>query len=203
MLYIERLTSKMMKTEVKRNECVYCRVVHKKDRCCPVARKACNENYHVRYSMVQEERPDFRGLTLPEMRWIASELATYKNATVTPWEVLYILKLGGKEKKNARRAFNKKMERCPISLDLSKSEIKKELLKRWDEYQSSFRDQISAGPPPMDLPTFECYVCDKVFDEKEQYWDRLTSKWEIRDKHLSHDDKDEDGNALCMLCYIR
>jgi hypothetical protein len=68
----------MMKTEVKRNECVYCRVVHKKDRCCPVARKACNENYHVRYSMVQEERPDFRGLTLPEIRWIASELQHIK-----------------------------------------------------------------------------------------------------------------------------
>ena len=193
----------MMKTEVKRNECVYCRVRHKKGGFCPAARKARNENYHVRYSMVQEERPDFRGLTLPEMRWIASELATYKNATVTPWEVLCILKLGGKKKKNVRRAFNKKMERCPISLDLSKSEIKKELLKRWDEYQSSFRDQISAGPPPMDLPTFECYMCDKVFDEKEQYWDRLTSKWVIRDKHLSHDDKDEDGNALCMSCYIR
>ena len=192
----------MMKTEVKRNECVYCRVRHKKNGFCPTERKARNENYHIRYCMGQEKRPDFRGLTLPEMRWIASELATYKNATVTPWEVLYILKLGGKEKKNARRAFNKKMERCPISLDLSKSEIKKELLKRWDEYQSSFRDQISAGPPPMDLPTFECYMCDKVFDEKEQYWDRLTSKWVIRDKHITHDGKDDDGNGLCMSCYI-
>ena len=99
----------MMKTEVKRNECVYCRVVHKKGLFCPTERKARNENYHLRYCMVQEERPDFRGLTLPEMRWIASELATYKKATVSPCEVLYILKLGGKEKKNARRAFNKKI----------------------------------------------------------------------------------------------
>lgn len=189
-----------MKKEEKRNKCIYCRVVHKKDGFCPTKRKARNENYDIRYSMVQEERPDFRGLTLPEMRWIASELATYKNATVTPWEVLCILKLGGKKKKNVRRAFNKKMERCPISLDLSKSEIKKELLKRWDEHQP-FRDQISVGPPPMELPKFECYMCDKVFDEKEQFWDRLTSKWAIRDKHFNQDDKD--GNGLCMLCYIR
>jgi hypothetical protein len=57
-------------------------------------------------------------------------------------------------------------------------------------------------PPPMDLPTFECYIymCDKVFDEKKPYWDRLTSKWAIRDKHFN-EDKDDDGNGLCNIRY--
>ena len=54
----------------------------------------------------------------------------------------------------------------------------------------------------MDLPIFECYIymCDKVFDEKEPYCDRLTSKWAIRDKHFN-EDKDDDGNGLCNIRY--
>jgi len=43
-------------------------------------------------------------------------------------------------------------------------------------------------------------MCDKVFDEKKPYWDRLTSKWAIRDKHFN-EDKDDDGNGLCNIRY--
>jgi hypothetical protein len=164
-----------------RVRCVFCNSLsHKMEK--------CNSNFNGHRKsldkgwcfLMDSERPNFEILAVNELRYIAWNYAAYEGA-VHDWH-----------EKNTQH-YNRKFRFRPIDLSLSKAQLIKELVRRWEGFQP-VRDLRKNKPVPTeedDCPI--CLECTTITYE----WSYNVSNW------IKHDEKitTECKHSFCTKCW--
>lgn len=168
-------------TTVK-SRCEFCNSLsHKKE--------ACNSNFNGRLKsidrgwscMMDDECPKFEILKLNELRYVAWHFAAYEGA-VHDW------------RKKTTQQYNRKFRFRSIDLSLSKTQLIKELVRRWEGFQP-VRDLYENKPETIvddDCPI--CLECTTTTYE----WSYNISSWVKHENKVTTKCK----HSFCKKCWI-
>ena len=203
-----RILNAMKKEKATKKEkvrCVFCNSVsHKMDN--------CNSTFNGRRELLDSgwcflmdsNRPKFEILAANELRYIAYHYAAYEGA-VHDWD-----------EKNTQH-YNRKFRFRPVDLTLSKTQLIKELARRWEGFQH-VRDLSENKPVPTPVPTEDddCPICLDCIETKYMFVLTISSWKKVEDKvtteckhsfckkcwttHIERNSKCTNGNHTCVSC---
>lgn len=171
----------MNKRNAVRARCEFCNSLsHKKEK--------CNSNFNGRRESLNKgwcflmdgERPNFEVLAANELRYVAYHYAAYEGA-IHDWS------------KKTTQQYNRKFKFRPIDLSLSKSQLIKELARRWEVFQP-VRDLAKNKPKPTEED--DCPICLECTSTTYK-WSCNVSNW------IKHDEKikTECKHSFCKKCW--
>jgi hypothetical protein len=152
---------KTMKKEKEKVRCVFCNSLsHKMEK--------CNSNFNGRRDSLDKGwcflmdggRPNFEHLAVNELRYVAYRYAAYEGA-IHDWN------------EKTTQQYNRKFKFRPIDLTLSKTQLVKELVRRWEIFQP-VRELIKNKPEPTKED--ECPICLEC-DTTTYDWSPNISNW--------------------------
>ena len=160
--------------------CVFCNSASHK-------MKNCNSNFNGKREslekgwcfLMDDERPNFEYLAANELRYVAYHYAAYEGA-VHDWR-----------EKNTQH-YNRKFRFRPVDLSLSKSQLIKELARRWEGFQS-VRDRYQTKP--VSTEDDDCPICLECTTSYK--WMYTVSSWvKVEDKVTT-----ECKHSFCKTCW--
>ena len=166
-----------------RVRCVFCNSLsHKMEN--------CNSNFNCKRKsldqgwccMMDNECPKFEKLAANELRYVAWHFASYEGA-IHNWD------------EKTTQQYNRKFRFRPIDLTLSKTQLVKELVRRWEGFQS-VRD-VSKTKPELTEEDDDCPICLGLDCTTTYKWSLNISSW------VKHDDKvtTECNHSFCKKCW--
>lgn len=171
----------MNKRAAVRVRCVFCNSLsHHMDN--------CNSTFNGRRGSLDKgwcflmdvDRPNFEILAANELRYIAYHYAAYEGA-VHDWR-----------EKNTQQ-YNRKFRFRPVDLSLSKSQLIKELARRWEGFQP-VRDLYQNKPVPTEDD--DCPICLECTTTSYK-WVHTVSSWvKVEDKVTT-----ECKHSFCKTCW--
>ena len=170
-----------MKQSLASVRCVFCNSLsHNMDNCNSTfngKRKSLDEGWCF---LMDDGRPNFEILAANELRYVAYHYAAYEGA-VHDWR-----------EKNTQH-YNRKFRFRQVDLSLSKSQLVKELARRWEGFQS-VRDLYQTKPVPTeddDCPIcLDCTATSYQWSYNVSNWDKCSDKVTTECKH-----------SFCKTCW--
>ena len=172
---------KTMKKEKEKVICVFCNSLsHKKEN--------CNSTFNGRRNhldkgwdfQMHDECPGFDTLAANELRYIAWHYAAYEGA-IHDWG------------EKTTQQYNRKFKFRPVDLTLSKTQLIKELVRRWEIFQP-VRDLIENKPEPTEDD--ECPICLDCTTTSCK-WVYNVSNWVKCDNKITTECK----HSFCKTCW--
>lgn len=143
-----RILNAMNKEKATKKEkvrCVFCNSPsHKMERCNSALNGRRESVDNGWCFLMDSERPKFEYLAANELRYIAYHFAAYEGA-VHNW------------REKSTQQYNRKFRFRPVDLSLSKTQLIKELARRWEGFQH-VRDLCQNKPEPTEDDD-ECPIC--------------------------------------------
>jgi len=150
--------------------------------------------------MMHDECPEFKLLAANELRYVAECFACYEGA-VHDW------------REKTTQPYNRKFRFRPIDLTLSKTQLIKELARRWEGFQH-VRDLRKNKPEPSDDD--DCPICLECTTTSYE-WSYNISNWlKCEDKttteckhsfckkcwttHIERNSRYTNRNLMCVSC---
>lgn len=173
--------SKVKATKKERVRCVFCNSLsHKMEK--------CNSTFNGRREhldkgwdfMMHDGCPEFKRFAANELRYIAWHYAVYEGA-IHDWC------------KKTTQQYNRKFKFRPIDLTLSKTQLIKELVRRWEGHQY-VRELSKNKPEPSEDD--ECPICLECTTASYE-WSYNVSNW------VKHSDNNitECKHSFCKTCW--
>lgn len=169
------------KTNKEKVRCVFCNSLsHKMER--------CNSNFNGRKEhldkgwdfLMHTECPNFNTLAANELRYIAWHHAAYEGA-IHNW------------REKTTQQYNRKFKFRPIDLTLSKTQLIKELTRRWEGFQP-VRDLAKNKPEPTEED--DCPICLECTATSYK-WQYNISNWVKREDKVTTECK----HSFCIKCW--
>ena len=172
----------MNKRAAERVRCVFCNSLsHKMEK--------CNSNFNGRRKeidegwdfLIHEFEPRFELFAVNELRYVAWQYGCYEG-TIHDWT------------KKTTQQYNRKFKFRPVDLSLSKSQLIKELAKRWEGFQP-VRDLYKNKPVPSEDDN--CPICLDCTTTSYK-WAHTVASWVKVEDNVTTECK----HSFCKKCWI-
>ena len=178
---INMSAKKTMKKEKEKVRCVFCNSLsHKKENCNSTLNGRRNHLDQGWDFQIHDECPNFEVLAVHELRYVAWHYAAYEGA-IHNWD------------KKTSQQYNRKFKFRPIDLTLSKTQLVKELVRRWEIFQP-VRELIKNKPEPTKED--ECPICLEC-DTTTYDWSPNISNWVKKNENIITECK----HSFCKRCW--
>jgi hypothetical protein len=163
--------------------CVFCNSLsHKMEKCNSTLNGRRNHLDQGWDFQMHDECPNFELLAVNELRYVAWHYAEYEGA-IHDWS------------KKTTQQYNRKFKFRPIDLTLSRRQLIKELVRRWEVFQP-VRDLVKNKPEPTEEED-ECPICLDC-DTTTYDWSPNISNWVKKNENITTECK----HSFCKKCWI-